>query len=118
MQELSTEIFYLFLTTLFCGVLWIPYVSERFIRIGLPYRIIGGLKFYERAEIKDAVSYLRLIKHTNDDLAFERIINQPKRSIGESSVKKIHEVALKSIAICSRIHYLLKHDITTIALEK
>ena len=69
--------------------------EERFIRIGLPYRIIGGLKFYERAEIKDAVSYLRLIKHTNDDLAFERIINQPKRSIGESSVKKIHEVARK-----------------------
>ncbi len=67
--------------------------EERFIRIGLPYRIIGGLKFYERSEIKDAVSYLRLIKHTGDDLAFERIINQPKRSIGDSSVKKIHQIA-------------------------
>jgi DNA helicase-2/ATP-dependent DNA helicase PcrA len=67
--------------------------EERFIKIGLPYRIIGGLKFYERSEIKDALSYLRLINQTNDDLSFERIVNKPKRSIGDSSLKKIHDYA-------------------------
>jgi DNA helicase-2/ATP-dependent DNA helicase PcrA len=63
--------------------------EERFIKIGLPYRVIGGMKFYERAEIKDALCYLRLIQQKNDDIAFERIINNPKRSIGDSTLKKI-----------------------------
>ena len=65
--------------------------EERFIRIGLPYRVIGGVKFYERSEIKDALCYLRLIHQKNDDLAFERIVNTPKRSIGDTTLKKIHE---------------------------
>ena len=67
--------------------------EERFIRIGLPYRIIGGMKFYERSEIKDALCYLRLINQKNDDLAFERIINTPKRSIGDTTLQKIHELS-------------------------
>ena len=67
--------------------------EERFIKIGLPYRVIGGMKFYERAEIKDALCYLRLIQQKNDDLAFERIINNPKRSIGDSTLKKLHELS-------------------------
>ena len=61
--------------------------EERFLKIGMPYRILGGTKFYERAEIKDCVAYLRLIYSEKDDLAFERIINNPKRSIGESTIK-------------------------------
>ena len=65
--------------------------EERFLKIGLPYRILGGTKFYERAEIKDCVAYLRLIHQPKDDLAFDRIINNPKRSIGESTLKLIHE---------------------------
>ena len=65
--------------------------EERFLKIGLPYRILGGTKFYERAEIKDCVAYLRLIYQPKDDLAFGRIINNPKRSIGESTIKLIHE---------------------------
>ena len=65
--------------------------EERFLKIGLPYRILGGTKFYERAEIKDCVAYLRLIYQEKDDLAFERIVNNPKRSIGDSSLKNIHE---------------------------
>ena len=65
--------------------------EERFLKIGLPYRILGGTKFYERAEIKDCVAYLRLIYQEKDDLAFERIVNNPKRSIGDSSLKSIHE---------------------------
>ncbi|MDC3036344.1 UvrD-helicase domain-containing protein [Candidatus Pelagibacter sp.] len=71
--------------------------EERFLKIGLPYRIIGGIKFYERAEIKDCVSYLRIINQERDDLAFERVVNNPKRSIGESSLKSIHEYAKKNL---------------------
>ena len=67
--------------------------EERFLKIGMPYRILGGIKFYERAEIKDCVAYLRLINQEKDDLAFERIVNNPKRSVGESTIKIIHENA-------------------------
>ena len=70
--------------------------EERFLKIGLPYRILGGIKFYERAEIKDCVAYLRLIYQEKDDLAFERIINNPKRSIGESTMKLIHDFSKKN----------------------
>ncbi|MDB3959514.1 UvrD-helicase domain-containing protein [Candidatus Pelagibacter sp.] len=65
--------------------------EERFLKIGMPYRILGGTKFYERAEIKDCVAYLRLIHQEKDDLAFERIVNNPKRSIGDTTLKTIHE---------------------------
>jgi len=65
--------------------------EERFLKIGIPYRILGGTKFYERAEIKDCIAYLRLVYQSKDDLAFERIVNNPKRSIGDSSIKKIYE---------------------------
>ena len=70
--------------------------EERFLKIGLPYRIIGGTKFYERAEIKDCISYLRLIYQNKDDLAFERIVNVPKRSIGDTTIKQINEYAKKN----------------------
>jgi DNA helicase II / ATP-dependent DNA helicase PcrA len=65
--------------------------EERFLKIGMPYRILGGTKFYERAEIKDCVAYLRLIHQERDDLAFERIVNNPKRSIGDTTLKTVHE---------------------------
>jgi len=65
--------------------------EERFLKIGMPYRILGGTKFYERAEIKDCVAYLRLVYQEKDDLAFERIVNNPKRSIGDGTLKTIHE---------------------------
>ena len=70
--------------------------EERFLKIGLPYRIIGGVKFYERTEIKDCIAYLRIIHQNKDDLAFERIINVPKRSIGDTSFKMISEHAKKN----------------------
>ena len=73
--------------------------EERFLKIGMPYRIIGGTKFYERAEIKDCIAYLRIIFQEKDDLAFERIVNNPKRSIGESTIKQIHENSKKN-SIC------------------
>ena len=67
--------------------------EERFLKIGIPYRIIGGIKFYERAEIKDCLSYLRIVNQHKDDLAFERIINVPKRSIGDTTINTISNYA-------------------------
>jgi DNA helicase-2/ATP-dependent DNA helicase PcrA len=70
--------------------------EERFIAIGLSYQIIGGFRFYERAEIRDAIAYLRLIVQPADDLAFERIVNQPKRGLGDKAVASIHRSARAS----------------------
>jgi len=67
--------------------------EDRFISLGLPYRVIGGPRFYERAEIRDAMAYLRLIAQGDDDLAFERIVNRPKRGIGDASVASLHAFA-------------------------
>ena len=76
--------------------------EERFLKIGLPYRIIGGIKFYERSEIKDCVAYLRTIHQPLDDLSFERIVNVPKRSIGDSTMKQVNEFARKKKFIFRR----------------
>ena len=65
--------------------------EDRFISVGLPYKVIGGPRFYERKEIRDVNAYLRLATQPNDSLALERIINTPKRGIGETSVKKIRD---------------------------
>jgi len=67
--------------------------EERFITLGLNYRVVGGPRFYERKEIRDALAYLRLISNPNDDLAFERIINVPKRGIGDQAVKTLFDTA-------------------------
>jgi DNA helicase-2/ATP-dependent DNA helicase PcrA len=67
--------------------------EERFIAIGLSYQIIGGFRFYERAEIRDSLAYLRLIHQPADDLAFERIVNQPKRGLGDKALATIHAAA-------------------------
>ncbi len=67
--------------------------EDRFIAIGLPYRIVGGFRFYERAEIRDALAYLRVIAQPADDLAFERIVNVPKRGLGDKAVAKVHQLA-------------------------
>ena len=67
--------------------------EDRFITLGLPYRVIGGPRFYERQEIRDAMAYFRVVVSPDNDLAFERIVNVPKRGIGETSVKRLHEVA-------------------------
>jgi DNA helicase-2/ATP-dependent DNA helicase PcrA len=67
--------------------------EERFIAIGLAYQIVGGFRFYERAEIRDALAYLRLVAQPADDLAFERIVNTPKRGLGDKAVANIHKFA-------------------------
>ena len=71
-------------------------LEDRFIAIGLPYRIVGGFRFYERAEIRDALAYLRVVAQPADDLAFERIVNTPKRGLGDKAVAKIHSFARAS----------------------
>jgi len=70
--------------------------EERFLKIGMGYRVVGGTKFYERAEIKDSVAFLRIVNQKNDDLAFERIINVPKRSVGDSTIKQLYDWARKN----------------------
>ena len=67
--------------------------EDRFLTIGLPYRVIGGPRFYERMEIRDAMAYFRLSLSFSDDLAFERIVNIPKRGIGEKAQQKIQHVS-------------------------
>jgi DNA helicase-2/ATP-dependent DNA helicase PcrA len=69
--------------------------EDRFIQLGLNYRVIGGPRFYERAEIRDALAYLRVIAQPADDLAFERIVNTPKRGLGDAAVQMLHDFARK-----------------------
>ncbi len=67
--------------------------EDRFIAIGMPYRIVGGFRFYERAEIRDALAYLRIVAQPADDLAFERIANVPKRGLGDKAMQRLHQLA-------------------------
>ncbi len=67
--------------------------EERFLTLGVPYRVVGGPRFYERQEIRDAVAYLRVVHQPDDDLAFERIINTPRRGIGDTTVRVLHQAA-------------------------
>lgn len=67
--------------------------EERFLKTGIPYRVIGGLRFYERQEIRDALAYIRLLVQPHDGLAFERIVNLPKRGIGNTTVQTCHNIA-------------------------
>jgi DNA helicase-2/ATP-dependent DNA helicase PcrA len=66
--------------------------EERFMTVGIPYRVLGGLKFYERQEIRDALAYLRVVQQPDDDLAFERIVNVPKRGLGDVAIRAMHDV--------------------------
>jgi DNA helicase-2/ATP-dependent DNA helicase PcrA len=67
--------------------------EDRFVSIGLPYKIVGGFRFYERTEIRDALAYLRIVTSPNDALAFERIVNVPKRGLGDKAMGKLHALA-------------------------
>jgi DNA helicase II / ATP-dependent DNA helicase PcrA len=69
--------------------------EERFLMLRIPYKVIGGPRFFERAEVRDAHAYLRLIRSEDDDLAFERVVNQPKRGVGETTVGKLHAHAAR-----------------------
>jgi DNA helicase-2/ATP-dependent DNA helicase PcrA len=85
--------------------------EERFIQIGLPYRIVGGPRFYERQEIRDALAYLRLIHQPADDLAFERIVNVPRRGIGEGTLQVLHAASrAQQVPLTEAAHRLVGTD--------
>ena len=85
--------------------------EERFLTLGVPYRVIGGPRFYERMEIRDAIAYLRVIAQPGDDLAFERILNKPKRGLGDAVVQKLHQTArAQNIPLTRAIGLLLETD--------
>ncbi|PSC05105.1 ATP-dependent DNA helicase [Alsobacter soli] len=71
-------------------------IEDRFVTLGLPYRVIGGPRFYERLEIRDALAYLRCVANPTDDLAFERIVNTPKRGLGDATLEQMHAFARKA----------------------
>ncbi|WP_333592127.1 ATP-dependent helicase [Brevundimonas sp.] len=85
--------------------------EERFLMLAVPYTVIGGPRFFERAEIRDAHAYLRLIQSEDDDLAFERIVNVPKRGIGDTSVQKILQIArAQGVSAMTAVRDLLGSD--------
>jgi DNA helicase-2/ATP-dependent DNA helicase PcrA len=86
-------------------------LEDRFVTLGLPYRVIGGPRFYERAEIRDALAYLRATAQPADDLAFERIVNQPKRGLGDATIQILHAHARRArVPLMQAARYLLETD--------
>ena len=85
--------------------------EERFVKEGIPYKVVGGLRFYERQEIRDAIAYLRVIAQENDDLAFERIVNVPKRGLGDATLQIIHGLArARGISLFAALRVLLETE--------
>jgi ATP-dependent DNA helicase UvrD/PcrA len=93
--------------------------EERFITIGVPYRVIGGLRFYERLEIRDAMAYLRVLHSPDDSLAFERIVNTPKRGVGPAALQTIHNLArARNISLYKATEMLIESDELRPSLRK
>ena len=85
--------------------------EERFVMLAVPYTVIGGPRFFERAEIRDAHAYLRLILSEEDDLAFERIVNVPKRGLGDTSVQKVLQIARENgVPAMAAVRHLIGSD--------
>ncbi|MBI77697.1 MAG: DNA helicase II [Rhodospirillaceae bacterium] len=85
--------------------------EERFITVGLPYRVIGGPRFYERQEIRDAIAYMRVVVQPDDSLAFERIVNVPRRGIGVATMQAIHHLSrLQSVSVPEAARRLVNTD--------
>lgn len=85
--------------------------EERFVMLAIPYKVIGGPRFFERAEIRDAHAYLRLLQSENDDLAFERIVNVPKRGVGDTSVQKILHIGRENgVSAMQAVRHLMQAD--------
>ena len=76
--------------------------EERLIVLGVPYRVVGGLRFYERQEIRDAIAYMRAMARPADDLAFERIVNVPRRGVGDTALRAMHDLAREQAIPLSR----------------
>lgn len=93
--------------------------EDRMIAYGLPYKVVGGLKFYDRQEIKDIIAYMRLIYQPNDSLAFERIINVPKRGIGASTISQFHQYSIdRNISLYQAANEMLLSNVLRPTLKK
>ena len=94
-------------------------LEDRFIKESIKYRVVGGLRFYERREIKDAIAYFRLLVNKLDNLSLERVINVPKRSIGPSTIKKLYEISkVKDITLYDSIKFGVSEKIFTNKIGK
>jgi len=86
-------------------------IEDRFVQLGLPYRVIGGPRFFERAEIRDALAYLRCVNSPSDDLAFERIVNTPKRGLGDATLQILHNHARAAqVPLMQAVRFLVETD--------
>ncbi|MCC5979816.1 MAG: UvrD-helicase domain-containing protein, partial [Salinarimonas sp.] len=86
-------------------------IEDRFVQLGLPYRVIGGPRFFERAEIRDALAYLRCVNSASDDLAFERIVNTPKRGLGDATMQILHNHARAAqVPLMQAVRFLVETD--------
>lgn len=86
-------------------------IEDRFLKENIKYKVVGGLRFYERAEIKDALAYLRILVNKKDNLAFERIINMPKRGMGKVFIQKLNKISVeKNIALFDALELFIKTD--------
>ncbi|MEL7029249.1 MAG: UvrD-helicase domain-containing protein, partial [Pseudomonadota bacterium] len=93
--------------------------EERFINLGLPYRVVGGPRFFEREEIRDAHAYLRLVRSGDDDLAFERIVNKPRRGLGDKAVQTLHQAARgQGVSMLEAARRLVESDELTARTRK
>jgi len=85
--------------------------EDRLLALGVPYRVVGGLRFYERKEIRDAIAYLRVLARPDDDLAFERIANVPKRGVGKTAMRAIHGLArAEGLSLSTSVSRILETD--------
>lgn len=92
--------------------------EDIFMSLGIPYKVIGGPRFYERKEIRDILAYMRLVYQTNDSLALERIINLPKRGIGETIVNKLRDISIEnSCSMFAAIEFVVKNDLVRMSAK-
>jgi DNA helicase-2/ATP-dependent DNA helicase PcrA len=93
--------------------------EERFNTLGLPYRVVGGPRFYEREENRDALAYMRLIRTSDDDLSFERIVNKPRRGLGDKALQTLHKIAAaRSLSLLNAARLSLETDELPVAAKK
>lgn len=86
-------------------------LEDRFLKVGIPYRVIGGLRFYERQEVRDALAYIRLLVQPDDGLAFERIVNTPRRGIGEATMQALHNIARdQNVSLPQATYYYVQNN--------
>ena len=82
-------------------------IEDRFLKENIKYRVVGGLRFYERAEIKDAMAYFRILINKSDNLSLERILNTPKRGLGKALIKNLYDIVQKNVSLYESLKLLI-----------